>query len=348
MEPAVARDIPIRIKNTFAPTHAGSLIASAARLEGLPRRAVAGFSTYDGISLVNLEGTGMIGVPGVAERLFGALRAAHVSVVLISQGSFEHSICFAVPDAHGALAKEVISRAFAAEVADGLVQRVELVPGQTVLAAVGDQMAKTPGVAATFFSALAKAGVSVGAIAQGSSERNISAVVDRADSTRALRAVHVGFVLSERVLSVGLVGPGLVGKALLAQLAEQAPVPRSSLRLDLRLPAIADSKKMALSETGLSPAQALVALSTSHTPLDLDALAAHVRAPHLPHAVIVDATASEAIAGRYAAGLEQGLHVVTPNKRAGAGPLARYELLRAEERRGHLWLYEATVARACR
>jgi aspartokinase/homoserine dehydrogenase 1 len=343
MEPAVARDIPIRIKNTFAPERAGSLIASPARLEALPRRAVAGFSTYDGIALVNLEGTGMIGVPGVAERLFGALRAASVSVVLISQGSSEHSICVAVPEAHGALAVEVVTRAFAAEIADGLVREVELVPGQTVLAAVGDRMAHTPGVAASFFTSLAKAGVSVRAIAQGSSERNISAVIDRADSTRALRAVHAGFVLSERVLSVGLVGPGLVGKALLSQLAEQAPILRESLRLDVRLRAVADSKKMVLSETGLPPAQALAALASSHTPLDLDALAAHVRAPHLPHAVIVDATASEAIADRYAAWLERGLHVVTPNKRAGAGPLARYELLRAEEKRGRLWLYEATV-----
>ncbi len=343
MEPAVARDIPIRIKNTFAPDHAGSLIASPGRLEGLTRRAVAGFSTYDGVALVNLEGTGMVGVPGVAERLFGALRSASVSVVLISQGSSEHSICIAVPDAHGALAKEVIQRAFAAEIADGLVQRVELVPEQTVLAAVGDQMANTPGVAATFFSSLAKAGVSVRAIAQGSSERNISAVINRADSTRALRAVHAGFVLSDRVLSIGLVGPGLVGKAFLAQLAEQAPVLRSSLRIDLRLRAIANSKHMVLSETGMTPEEALGALETSTLPVDFRALAAHVHPPHLPHAVIIDASASELVATQYASWLEQGLHVVTPNKRAGAGPLARYKELRAAERKGRYWLYEATV-----
>jgi aspartokinase/homoserine dehydrogenase 1 len=343
MEPAIARDIPIRIKNTFAPERPGSLIASPRRLEGLTRRAVAGFSTFDGIALVNLEGSGMIGVPGVAERLFGALRGAGVSVVLISQGSSEHSICVAVPESHGGVAREVITRAFAPEIGEGLVQRVELVPGQTILAAVGDQMAHTPGVAATFFSSLAKAGVSVRAIAQGSSERNISAVVDRADSTRALRAVHAGFVLSDRVLSVGLVGPGLVGKALLSQLAEQAPVLRETLHIDLRLRAVADSKRMALSETGLSPERALIALEASATPLDLDALAAHVRAPHLPHAVMIDATASEEIAARYEGWLAAGLHVVTPNKRAGAGSLARYRALRAHEARGRSWLYEATV-----
>ena len=343
MEPAVARDIPIRIKNTFAPDQPGSLIASPARLEGLSRRAVAGFSTYDGVALVNLEGTGMVGVPGVAERLFGALRAASVSVVLISQGSSEHSICIAVPDAHGALAKEAISRAFASEIQEGLVQRVELVAEQTVLAAVGDQMANTPGVAATFFSALAKAGVSVRAIAQGSSERNISAVINRADSTRALRAVHAGFVLSDRVLSIGLVGPGLVGKAFLAQLAEQAPVLRATLRIDLRLRAVANSKHMVLSETGMTPGEALAALDASTALVDFAALAAHVHAPHLPHAVIVDASASEHVANQYAGWLDAGVHVVTPNKRAGAGPLARYKELRAAERKGRYWLYEATV-----
>lgn len=341
MEPAAARAIPIRIKNALAPERPGSLIASADRLGA--RRPVTGFSTFDGVALVNLEGSGMVGVPGVAERLFGALRGAGVSVVLISQGSSEHSICVAVPEAQGGVSREVISRAFAPEIGEGLVHRVELVPGQTILAAVGDGMAHTPGVAAKFFSSLAKAGVSVRAIAQGSSERNISAVVDRADSTRALRAVHAGFVLSDRVLSLGLVGTGLVGKALLAQLAEQAPVLRETLRIDLRLRAVADSKRMVLSETGLSPERALAELAASATPLELDRLAAHVRALHVPHAALIDATASEEVASRYEAWLAQGLHVVTPNKRAGAGPLARYLALRAHEARGRSWLYEATV-----
>ncbi len=344
MEPAVLRGIPIRIKNTFRPEAPGSLIAAREALALHARSPVAGFSTIDRISLVNVEGTGMIGVPGVAQRMFGALREVGVSVVLISQASSEHSICVAVPEAQGALACEVVSRAFAAEIASAQIQRVELVPGQSVLAAVGDAMAKTPGVAATFFSALAKAGVSVRAIAQGSSERNISAVVDGADSTRALRAVHAGFVLSPKVLSVGLLGPGLVGRALLAQLAEQAPVLKERFSLDVRLTAIADSRRMLLSETPLSPADAAAALETRGVTLDLDALTAHVRAPHLPHAAIVDCTASEEIATRYEGWLTGGLHVVTPNKRAGAGPIERHRALtRLSAERGRHWLYEATV-----
>lgn len=347
MEPAVARNIPIRIRNTFKVEHKGSLIASKALLESSPegrsRRAVAGFSTFDGISLVNLEGTGMIGVPGVAQRLFGALRDVGVSVVLISQGSSEQSICVAVPEAQGKQAQAVIEKAFAAEIQAGDIQRVELVVGQTVLAAVGDRMAHTPGVAATFFTALAKAGVSVRAIAQGSSERNISAVIDRKDSTRALRAVHAGFVLSDRVISIGVIGPGLVGKALLRQLEEQAPVLRSRLKVDLRLRAVANRKHMVLAETSMTPSEALERLARGETPLDLALFGSHVRAPHLPHAVMIDCTASEDTASLYEGWLASGLHVVTPNKRAGAGPLDRYRRLRAEELRGHQWLYEATV-----
>ncbi len=343
MEPAIARAIPLRIRNTFVPAHPGTLIAAPAALDGKSRRAVAGFSTFDGLCLLNLEGSGMIGVPGVAQRLFGALRDVGVSVVLISQGSSEHSICVAIPEAQGKVAREAAERAFAAELAARELQRVEVVPGQSILAAVGDAMAHTPGVAATFFSALAKAGVSVRAIAQGSSERNISAVIDRGDSSRALRAVHAGFVLSDRVISIGLVGPGLVGKTFLAQLAEQAPILRERLKVDLRLRAVASSQRMVLAETAMSPAEALERLETDGVPLDPAALAAHVRAPHLPHAVMIDCTASEAVAEQYAGWLAAGLHVVTPNKRAGAGPLARYRALRAEEGRGRHWLYEATV-----
>ncbi len=343
MEPAVTRGIPLRIRNTFAASKPGTRIAAPTDL-GPRENPVSGFSTFDRVALINVEGTGMIGVPGVAQRLFGALREVKVSVVLISQASSEHSICVAVPEAHGALAREVVERAFDHEIAAGQIQRVELVAGLTILAAVGDNMARHPGVAARFFGALARAGVNVRAVAQGSSERNISAVIDGADSTRALRAVHAGFYLSERVLSVGLVGSGGVGKALLAQLAEQAPVLRERFKLDLRVRAVSDSRRMVLSDTALDPREALAALEREGRPVDLDAFAAHVRAPHLPHAAVVDCTASEDVAARYEGWMAQGIHVVTPNKRAGAGPLARYRALRRfAVEGGRHWLYEATV-----
>lgn len=345
MTPAVERAIPIWIRNTFNPAHPGTCIhAPKPRGETTSARAVQGFSTFDQVALVNVEGTGMVGVPGVAQRIFGALRAVHVSVVLISQASSEHSVCLAVPEAQGPIARETVERAFASEVSAGEIQRVELIPGCSILAAVGDRMADSPGVAARFFGALARAGVNVRAIAQGSSERNLSAVIDGKDSTRALRAVHAGFYLSRQVLSLGVVGPGLVGSTLLQQLATQAPVLRERAGIDLRVRAIVNSSRMLLDDTGIDLATWRERFARESVPADFDGFVAHLGAPHLPHAAVVDCTADDSVARRYEPWLARGLHVVTPNKRAGAGPLARWRALRdtAKRSRSHFF-YEATV-----
>ncbi|MBP6835253.1 MAG: bifunctional aspartate kinase/homoserine dehydrogenase I, partial [Deltaproteobacteria bacterium] len=341
MAPCVAQAIPIWIRNTFNPTHPGTRIHRAEPAKaGAP--SVKGFSTVDGIALINVEGTGMMGVPGVAQRIFGSLRSVSVSVVMISQASSEHSVCFAVPEAQAGLAHATVEKAFASEVHRGQIERVDVVLGCSVLAAVGERMADTPGVAARLFGSLSKAGINVRAIAQGSSERNISLVVDRADSTRALRAVHAGFYLSDQVISVGVVGPGLVGRALLAQLEAQAPLLRARFKLDLRVRAIASSTRMVLGDPSLA-ADAWEGGGPT-VPTDLTALAEHIRPSHLPHAVIIDCSASDAVAERYAGWLDRGIHVITPNKRAGAGPLERYRAIkeRAQARRTRFF-YEATV-----
>ncbi len=161
----------------------------------------------------------MIGVPGTAHRLFGALRDAGISVILISQGSSEHSICFAIPEAQAVRAEEAVRRAFDAELRDGQIQHVEVALGMSILAVVGDGMAGAHGVAAKVFNSLGDAAISVRAIAQGASERNISVVVDGKVAAKALRAVHAAFYLSPNTLSIGLIGPGTVGRVLLAQIA---------------------------------------------------------------------------------------------------------------------------------
>ena len=231
MAPAVQRGLPIYIRNTFRPELPGTRI-HAGPSSGFP---VKGLATIESISLLNLEGTGMIGVPGTAQRLFGALRDAGVSVVMISQGSSEHSICFAVPSAVADEARAAVERAFFAEQHHGQIQRVELTSGCSILAAVGDGMAGNPGIAAKFFSALGKARVNIRAIAQGSSERNISVVVDAADTTRALRAAHSGLYLSDQTLSVGIVGLGNVGSELARQLAARSAHLWHAFGVDLRV-----------------------------------------------------------------------------------------------------------------
>ncbi|MBM4283512.1 MAG: bifunctional aspartate kinase/homoserine dehydrogenase I, partial [Deltaproteobacteria bacterium] len=344
MQPAVDQKIPIWIKNTFRPNVKGTVIhAVPPRTEDDPRPpapAVKGFTTIDGIALLNLEGTGMVGVPGVAERLFGALRQAGVSVVVISQASSEHSICFAIPDAQVAMAKRAVDDVFAAERAQGLVADLAVVTGCSVLAAVGDAMAEQPGVAARFFGALGDVGVNIKAVAQGSSERNITAIIDGRDSTRALRAVHARFTLSDLTLSVGVVGTGLIGKAFLAQLEQQRDELRRRYKVDLRVRAVANSRSMVLHDSRA----AVDALAEGGVPLSLDALAAHVRADHLPHAVIVDCTAGDTVVDAYAGWLRRGIHVITPNKRAASGPLPRWRAIQAAARAGHARYFgEATV-----
>ncbi|EQD36557.1 aspartate kinase, partial [mine drainage metagenome] len=157
--------------------------------------------------------------PGTAHRLFGALREEGISVILISQGSSEHSICCAIPQREGERAAMVIRRAFERELLEGHIQNVEIDPDLAILAIVGDGMAGTPGVAAKVFNALGGSGVNVRAIAQGASERNISVVIEGRSTTRALRAAHAGLYLSAHTLSVGIIGPGTVGRVLLDQIA---------------------------------------------------------------------------------------------------------------------------------
>jgi aspartokinase/homoserine dehydrogenase 1 len=339
MEPAVARDIPIFIRNTFAPQKSGTLICA----NPVSALKVKGITTIDPVALVNLEGAGMIGVPGTAHRLFGALRDAGISVILISQGSSEHSICFAIPEAQAVRAEDAVRRAFDAELRDGQIQHVDVGLGLSILAVVGDGMAGAHGVAAKVFNSLGDAAISVRAIAQGASERNISLVVDGKVAAKALRAVHAAFYLSPNTLSIGLIGPGTVGRVLLGQIQSQIERLRK-LNLDLRIRGIASSTRMLLEETAVDLDRWAERFAEAGEPLDLEKFANHVQADYIPHTVIVDCTASADIGQSYAAWLNRGIHIVTPNKKANSGTLPYYRALQEAGRAtGSHYLYEATV-----
>ena len=340
MAPAVQERIPIWIKNTFAPEKAGTLIHDHSD----PDPLVKGITTVERIALLNLEGAGMIGVPGTAHRLFGALREEGISVILISQGSSEHSICFAVPEAEADRAERVVQRAFDPELREGQIHSVEVNRSCSILAVVGDGMAGAHGVSAQVFSALGKAGVNVRAIAQGASERNISVVIDGRSSAKALRAVHSSFYLSAHTVSIGLIGPGLVGGALLDQLASQVERLRRDFKLDLRVRGIAGSKRMRLSQGAIDLAQWRDAYAAGEEGVDLERFAAHVHADQYPHTVIIDCSASAAVASHYTRWLAAGIHVVTPNKKANSAAYGEYQRMRDVRRAaGTHYLYEATV-----
>jgi aspartokinase/homoserine dehydrogenase 1 len=264
-------------------------------------------------------------------------------VILISQGSSEHSICFAVPEADAALTERTVRQAFDTELRQGQIQNVDVVTGCSILSVVGDGMAGTPGIAASVFGALAAAGVNIRAIAQGSSERNISAVIDERLSTRALQSVHARFYLSPHTVSIGLIGPGTVGAVLLEQLASQRERLLRDFHLDLRVRGILTSKRMLLSETSLELKDWHASAGTAPA-ADLEAFADHVHADHLPHAVILDCSASATIADQYPRWLAAGMHIATPNKKANSGSLDLYtRVVEARRAAGSHYLYEATV-----
>ena len=340
MAPAIENKIPIWIRNTFNPSLPGTRI----REKSGSSRTVKGFATVDGMALVNVEGTGMIGVPGVANRLFGALREVGVSVVMISQASSEHSICFAIPEAQAALARKTVERAFFAELHHNQIQMVDVTENCSILAAVGDNMVDHPGVAGKFFSALGKARVNIRAIAQGSSERNISTVIDRADSRKALRAVHAAFYLSNQTISIGVIGTGLIGGTFLDQLKSQMETLRKEFKIDLRVRGILNSKAMVLNEQGRTLENWRESVKESGLPGDLETFVAHVQADHFPHAVILDCTSSAELTTHYPGWLERGIHIITPNKKANTGTMEFYRTLRSITRAtGRHYLYETTV-----
>ena len=341
--PAVENSIPVIIRNSHNPAHPGSRIERKAGEDD----SIKGITAIGGMSLVNLEGSGMIGVPGTADRLFAALKKAGVSVTLISQASSEHSICIAVPQDVAERAREVITDAFAEELETGQIQSVDVQEAQSIVAVVGDGMAGTPGIAARFFGTLGRAGINVRAIAQGSSERNISAVVDSGESTKALRAAHSGFYLSHKTISIGLIGPGTVGATLLRQIEKQSERLAREFNLDLRVRAIARSRTMLLGDRRVDIPNWQDEFEAGAVETDLDVFEQHVNPDHLPHAVIIDCTASNHIAGRYADWLSRGIHVITPNKKAFSSAYSDYKALQlaADEGSSH-YFYETTVGAA--
>jgi len=339
MGPAVDLGIPIHIRNTFRPDGPSTRIDRHGGAEGY----VKGLSLVEQVALVNVEGAGMSDSPTIAHRLFGALREAGVHALMVSQGSSQHSICFAVPAALAGQARRALDFAFYAERHQGIVQTIDLDPDCAILAVVGDRMSGHPGVAARFFRALGEAGVNIRAIAQGSSERNISVVVNGPQAARALRAAHSGLYLSRQTLSIGVIGAGGVGAALLDQIHHQAERIRIAAGVDLRIRAIATRSRMTLHDRRL-PLDGWREALAAGRPFDLEAFLDHIQTDHLPHTVLIDCTADEGLARRYGEWLRRGVHVVTPNKKGNTLDLGYYRELREAGRGpGAHYLYEATV-----
>lgn len=338
--PAEAKNIPIYIKNSYNPTARGTYISRDSTTNGHP---VKGLSYIDDIAVINVEGAGMAGVSGTAARIFQIMQECNISVVLTSQASSEHSVCLAVAKKSAQQALNALNQNLKFEIDAGQINRVTADTGCAILAAVGDAMVGTPGVAGKFFDTLAKANINIIAIAQGSSERNISAVIKSKDISKALQAVHSSFYLSNQIISIGLIGPGNIGGTLLDQIAEARENIRKRYKVDLCIRGIMSNHKMLLSDDALNNGWKENFAASNDQP-DMDQFTAHLLGDDVPHAVIIDCTASPNVAREYLKFFEQGLSVITPNKYTNAGDLDFYHQIKAASAgQGTHYLYEATV-----
>lgn len=339
--PAIDKQIPIIIKNSLNPSARGTKI-SADKVEN--SQTIRGLTSIENIALINIEGTGMMGVSGIAARVFQSMNQANISVILISQASSEHSICFAINDSQAKRAHDVIKDEFHFEIEKSWIERIVVDDECGIIAAVGDGMIGVPGIAGKLCHVLANANINIRAIAQGSSERNISIVVQKNDITRALRVVHSGFYLSHKTISIGIIGPGLVGSTLIEQIKHASPQLRDKQSVQLSIRGIMNSKRMLLTSKRIDLDGWREALDDSEQLADLEAFAEHIVSDDIPHAVIIDCTANQMIAEQYLYFMNKGIHIITPNKRANSGSLDYYQNLKKANANKHShYFYEATV-----
>ncbi len=306
--------------------------------------SVRGLTRIENIALITIAGVSMMGVAGVSARVFSSLSQAGISVIMISQASSEQSICLCVEKTQGEAAIKALKLAFVYELEKQLLQSIDIEDEVAIVAVVGDKMSHQVGVAAKMCRALSKANVNIRAISQGSSERNISIVIERSDLTRALKALYSGFYLSAKTIAVGVIGVGVVGAEFLDQLACQAERLYQKDNIAFHLRGIIYSITMMLSDKTCELSQWREQFSVMSTKVDIARWIEHLTEEDYPHAVVIDCTASQKIADFYPEFFEKGLHVITPNKKANSGDMSFYEnLLTSVKQHQRAFLYETTV-----
>ncbi|HHX8291192.1 TPA: bifunctional aspartate kinase/homoserine dehydrogenase I [Vibrio diabolicus] len=332
--------IPCLIKNSFNPQGAGTLIGQDTGEDNL---AIKGITTLNDLTMVNVSGPGMKGMVGMASRVFGAMSSAGVSIVLITQSSSEYSISFCIEAEDKAKAQQVLADAFELELKDGLLEPVEFIDNVSIITLVGDGMRTSRGVASRFFSSLAEVNVNIVAIAQGSSERAISAVIPEDKISEAIKACHENLFNSKHFLDVFVVGIGGVGGELVDQI-ERQQVKLAEKGIVIRVCGLANSKGLLLDSEGLPLEHWRDRMSAATEEFSLARLISLVQRNHIINPVLVDCTSSEDIAKQYADFLAAGFHVVTPNKKANTASMAYYHQLRDVARSSRRKLmYETTV-----
>ena len=356
VKPALEKGIPIRILNTFNPSCTGTKVIKNAAKGNYPIR---GISSINNVVLVRIQGAGMMGVAGFSARVFGTMARMGISVILITQSSSEYSICFAVLPDYAAQAEAALKEEFAAEISAKTIDKPFVEKDLSIIAVVGGKMKSTTGVSGRFFHALGRNGINVVAIAQGSSELNISAVIPRQDQEKALNAVHEAFFLDGvRSVNLFLMGTGLIGGTLLDQIHEHRKTLADKDKIRINLIGAANIYWMIVNKDGLDPKKAKALLNQDpnaqqkddakseykRETFNLASYIDQVISLNLPNACFCDCTASDDVAAAYEKILKAAIPIVTPNKRANSGSLDYYRKLTTYSRQRLIpYLYETTV-----
>lgn len=326
LQPAFQRKIPLRIRNTFNREFEGTLIKS---LADSGNYLVKGISSIRDISLINLQGSGMVGVAGVSSRLFGVLANNNINLILITQASSEHSICFAIDPKDGALAKRVIEEEFQREIDNGKIDGTYVEEHMSIVAIIGENMAQTPGISGKLFNSMGKNGINVAAIAQGSSERNLSIVISQKDISKTLNTIHEVFFLSDvNTLNVFIAGIGLIGGTLIDQIEKQSDELVKDRSLKINIVGMANSKKMIFDDEGLGLENWKETLVTQGESSSIDGFIDKMIELNLQNSVFVDCTSNTEVVKAYEKVLKHSISISTPNKLASSGDLEVYKTLK--------------------
>ncbi len=325
IQPVMTKNIPVWIKNTFAPQDAGTLIESVAQRNG---NIVRGISSINNIALLSLEGSGMIGIPGFSKRLFEALSNEKINVILITQSSSEHSICVAVNSASAEKAKQAVDAAFANEIALEKVDPLSIETDLSIVALVGENMKSHPGISGRMFSAMGKNGVNIRAIAQGSSEKNISTVIATRDVKKSINVLHEEFFeTTYKQVNLFITGTGNVGSKLLGQIHQQLDFLQKRMRLQLRVVGLCNSRKMIFKEEGIDTSRWSEQLQEGEK-ANLQEFVNGVIDRNLRNSVFVDITANDKVASVYDRLLQKSITVVACNKIAASSAFDNYKKLK--------------------
>ncbi|MFI5150737.1 MAG: bifunctional aspartate kinase/homoserine dehydrogenase I [Bacteroidia bacterium] len=341
LKPVMDANIPVRIRNTFSPEKDGTLISDVGEL---PESIFRGISSISKVALLTLKGSGMVGVHGISARLFQALSDTGVNAIFITQCSSEQSITVAIDSEHSADAKKAVDEMFRFERSNGKVDAVLLDHGLAIIALVGDKMKDHPGISGRMFSMLGRNGINICAIAQGSSERNITAIISQEDLKNALNVLHEEFFENKRrQINLFIAGLGNVGSRLMDQLGKQQQHLREQLNIDLRIRGLINSRQMIIQDEDIEPSCWKEELAKGQA-ADLNVFLNSVRARRLRNTVFIDITASAQVAECYESLLKHSISVVACNKIACSSLYQRYRALKETARNYQVsFLYETNV-----